>query len=796
MGGSFSGTRVSVQVLVLAALTALLFAAARYVPVLGILISLLTPTPTLLVTLRYGLRRGLLVLGLSILSLALLFGNLQSSIFLAEYGVMALGLAEAIKRRWSVERTILAATALPALASGALIAVLIWSDHLNLVLMKQHFHEDLGQALRPLLNEGGGLSDEALQVYVQEAFEIVVQLLPALFVLSTAAGALLNYGVVRIMWRRLASQPPLPEIKLAHWKAPEACAWLLIASGIGSFVPFSGMQMVGLNILLLVSLINLLQGLGVMLFYMDRAAVRPGLRRLAYAMLLIQPLLLLGVVAFGLFDLWFDFRRIRDKWLGGEKMDLKTATTRYLCAAAHLDLIFRHRVIEQLVNDEHRAFGPSYGVDIVTIVKHCLAARHRKSIRDIILALTFLPIIFVVAISQDFVLLGPFLIIIPLTVIAWTAVISERWFSYFKIVKNYLLRNSFNQYGQEYLRDLNLEKQLEDRLKSQDGNVIVYSGFSPFVGSGFDIGGWSFALDIRKGKEQMGKTAKPQDFDVVELYDYLNDSLMELNLEGMNIEDKVYVNGRDIRFDTRFLADPFDRPCSQIEPSLLRHFMSNPTRTIRHYRCIRIVDWSGELVLSIFFRLSKIGHNLFIEASYFLLTPLDNYYHKIDAMNLTPTWKQQLILLAESTFMFPFVWVFSLGSMLFKISHPVRMFLRNRYIKHAINENLAFDYGATTSIREKSSSSTYDRYFQKLDKEMYIKIIERQILDKITIFLDSKEIDTSDFKQQKTEVFNNGVIISGGFITAENLAVGEGARARTVRLTRVISPKENASKNL
>jgi uncharacterized protein YybS (DUF2232 family) len=291
----------------------ILFAAARYVPVLGILVSLLAPTPILVATLRYGLGRGLLVLGLSTLSLALLFGSLQSTIFLAEYGVMALVLAEAIRHQWSVERTILASTALPSVASGALIALLISSVDLNLEAVKQHFQEDLGQALRQLLSEGGGLSNEALEAYVQEAFGTVVQLLPALFVLSTAAGALLNYGMVRIMWRRLASHPPFPEIKLAQWKAPEVCVWVLIVSGIGSFVPLPGMQIVGRNVLLLVGLVYLIQGLGVMVFYVNRASVPPILRSLTYIFLVIQPLFLLGVAAFGLFDLWFDFRRTGNK---------------------------------------------------------------------------------------------------------------------------------------------------------------------------------------------------------------------------------------------------------------------------------------------------------------------------------------------------------------------------------------------------------------------------------------------------------------------------------------------------
>jgi uncharacterized protein YybS (DUF2232 family) len=311
MGGSFSGTRVGVQVLVLAALTVTLFAAARYVPVLGILVSLLAPTPILLATLRHGFRTGLLTLGLSTLSLALLFGNLQSTIFLAEYGVMALVMAEAITRQWSVERTILASTALPAVASGALIAVLILS--VDFGAMKQHFEEDLSQALRQLLSDGGGLSDEALRAYIQEVFGTVVQLLPALFILSTAAGALLNYGVVRFVRGRLENQPPLPMITLAQWRAPEVCVWVLIASGISSFVPLPGMQIVGLNVLLLVSLVYLVQGLGVMVFYLNRASVPPILRSLAYIFLVIQPLFLLGVAAFGLFDLWFDFRRTGNK---------------------------------------------------------------------------------------------------------------------------------------------------------------------------------------------------------------------------------------------------------------------------------------------------------------------------------------------------------------------------------------------------------------------------------------------------------------------------------------------------
>jgi uncharacterized protein YybS (DUF2232 family) len=299
--------------LVLTALTVTLFAAAAYVPVLGILVSLLTPTPILLVALRHGLRIGLPALGLSTVSLALLLGSLQSSLFFAEYGVMALAMAEAMRRQWSVEKTLLASIVVPSVASGLVMVWLFSSAELDLSAVKQNFEDDLGQTLRQSLAGGGGPSEAELHTYVQEAFAIVMQLLPALFVLSTAAGALINYGVVRLLWRRMGKQPWLPGVTLARWKAPEACVWVLIASAIGYFVPLPGPQIAGLNLLLLVGLVYLVQGLGVMVFYLHKAAVPPLFRSIVYLLMVIQPLLLLGVAAFGLFDLWFDFRRIGHK---------------------------------------------------------------------------------------------------------------------------------------------------------------------------------------------------------------------------------------------------------------------------------------------------------------------------------------------------------------------------------------------------------------------------------------------------------------------------------------------------
>ena len=57
-------------------------------------------------------------------------------------------------------------------------------------------------------------------------------------------------------------------------------------------------------------------------------------------------------------------------------------TTRYLCAAAHLDQGFTRKVVRELLVAEHRLPVPVPQVDLATVARHCLAARARLLYRD------------------------------------------------------------------------------------------------------------------------------------------------------------------------------------------------------------------------------------------------------------------------------------------------------------------------------------------------------------------------------------------------------------------------------
>lgn len=57
------------------------------------------------------------------------------------------------------------------------------------------------------------------------------------------------------------------------------------------------------------------------------------------------------------------------------QQDSRSEATRLLCAGTYLDIDFRRRVIEELVEHEERPIAPSLGVDVVPVLTHALRAR-------------------------------------------------------------------------------------------------------------------------------------------------------------------------------------------------------------------------------------------------------------------------------------------------------------------------------------------------------------------------------------------------------------------------------------
>ncbi|MGC2546431.1 MAG: hypothetical protein WA426_11340, partial [Silvibacterium sp.] len=382
-------------------------------------------------------------------------------------------------------------------------------------------------------------------------------------------------------------------------------------------------------------------------------------------------------------------------------------TTRLLCAAAWLDSGFRNIVLKWYHEDNrHRATAPNFGVDMATVIRQCARARSALNSRE---AWLLIPgVLALVALAAAPV---PGLVLAYLVAFAICFVYSSRARS---IATKYFMRGKFDP---EALLGQNQETSVSLR-EAESGNCLVYSGFTPFVGSGENIGGWSFALDLRKSADGSGglpvrdlsqtvvvMNGEPGErISLADLYERIDHDISDLRLDRVFIDDKLYVNGRDIRDDKRFLDDPLACPRNRVTPEVMKQAMLEQTeKKLRHYRCIRVVDWNGEQVLSIFLRFSKLSHNLFVEASYFLLTPVGDRFRNVDSLDSRLTFRRAFETTLRAAVAAPFLTVWAPIALLQRVMEIIQASSRRGQEEKQILDDPSFDYGAALSCRQWAS---------------------------------------------------------------------------------------------
>jgi hypothetical protein len=439
-----------------------------------------------------------------------------------------------------------------------------------------------------------------------------------------------------------------------------------------------------------------------------------------------------------------------------------TAATRYLCAAVTLNPTMRRRVLEDVLEEEYRAVITTPGVDLVTVLRYALAAHRREVIRDAVL----LVLLGALVISIFTVHSG--IVVLLLLLAAWLTVGIEKYENSFGAVRD-LRPDRFNPDQIASPASNNYVGQQLARIAAvgELGNVTVYSKFPPFVGYGTITSSWSFAVDVTR---PLGD-ARPRPFSVHKVYDYVKAGLDELDWPGMEIMDRVMVNGRDIKDDRRFLPDPHAGPVTDIDADLMRNLMASPEERARPYLTIGMTGWQGDLAVTIFIRFLLSRTDLFVEAAHTVVAPLRAEYKAVDGEPDIDPGKFFALIGGSLIGTIPRL----LGSVP-RMWHVAGTERRREQKRRRVAG--AGDYGALLSIREEAADTKWQRYFQIFDDARYVKVIEQRIFRSLLEFLEEHDIDASSLVNRTNTVVNNGVMVTGGgTINADSVAGGANAKA-------------------
>lgn len=318
-------TRFIAQGAVLAALAAGLGLAGIYFAPLSILTNLVWTIPLVVVTMRWGLARGLMALLVAAVLMGMLSSPLDALFLLVEYGALALVYGYSFRAGHSMERTLLRGVLAAAVGSVALIVLamgVLGFNPQDFLLEVQGiadstvaFYEETG-LIEQL--ESQGVDRTQIEQLSQRIADLMVTLIPGIMVVTAMLTALVSLLLTRSVLRRLRVPVPgrLPPFRT--WRVDFRFVYGFIAGlaclALGDVLAVDILTTAGVNLLVAFGFVFAVQGLSVVVFLFGRTKTHPVMRIVLIVFLVFYLQAILYLMLFiGLFDLFFDYRKRLEK---------------------------------------------------------------------------------------------------------------------------------------------------------------------------------------------------------------------------------------------------------------------------------------------------------------------------------------------------------------------------------------------------------------------------------------------------------------------------------------------------
>ncbi len=289
---------------------AALYLAGLIIPAPGLIAAVFSPVPLILAYVRGNSREGLVSIALACLLVSVIAGWQGAILFFLTFGLMAIGIGEAMQRGSKPEGAALLGGLLPIAAIGlALAAYFADLSKSPVATIEEYLRNSLVEAAK--LYTGLGLTEAATMITaVSDKFiYYLVRLLPGIVIATSVVQAACCYGLARIVLAR--KQAPAPDQPtLAQWHAPDVWVWGLIAALTCAVIPDETAHIISWNAAILFGVLYTAQGIAIVEHYFRKAGIHAVVRSLLHALILALPIIVC-VTALGVVDIWADFRKVR-----------------------------------------------------------------------------------------------------------------------------------------------------------------------------------------------------------------------------------------------------------------------------------------------------------------------------------------------------------------------------------------------------------------------------------------------------------------------------------------------------
>jgi len=290
-----------------------LYLVAAVFPIFGVLISAIVPLPVLYIRASYGRKAALAALAAAVLAISLIaafWAGTVSIMFFLQLTVTGFIMGEIWSRALPMDRTMTLSVAASVGVSVVLLLFASVSDNVGPVeLLRNDLRQNLEVTFELYRSLGMSVgSEQDFSELAQKMAGRILEVLPAIVIMGSSFLVWINLLLCNRMITRFKG--PQRWENLTTWQAPERLVWAVVVFGFGSLTPVSAVKIIAVNCLFLVALVYFFQGISITAWFFKSKGVPNFVRGMLYVLIVIQQLLTLLVAALGLFDTWFDFRKL------------------------------------------------------------------------------------------------------------------------------------------------------------------------------------------------------------------------------------------------------------------------------------------------------------------------------------------------------------------------------------------------------------------------------------------------------------------------------------------------------
>ncbi len=287
----------------MAALTVIFCLSSIYIPVLGMLLSFLCPLPVMFLVIRWHWKVGLLAALVASLIVFVFAGVMQALTCLLGFTLLGIVMGLTIRKGWSSLEVIGWNTLVSLLSKLSLIGLAL------LVLNKNPITENI-VIMEEALQSVSQWFQNVGETNIRSIIDFMRLALPAILIVASLFDTTFNFLLGRFVGQKIGLRFP-DFVPFSQWQMPRSVfwafvlSWFLVLAGGSTFL-----SKIGLNLQIVTQVLFFIQGLSLVYYFLSRYIRSKGVKLVILLFLALQPLFSTLLAWLGVFDVWFDFRKL------------------------------------------------------------------------------------------------------------------------------------------------------------------------------------------------------------------------------------------------------------------------------------------------------------------------------------------------------------------------------------------------------------------------------------------------------------------------------------------------------